>query len=386
MEEIEVTASFGDNPLWTRHFPAGDLAIGDGEDCDFPGLASIVRVDRAALARERRVAIEVERVRLTVALGPAETLARAPLAARIDASALASWALSALFHAALIASFALLLPRVASDEVSRDQLLAMRAYLTNAAERDDAPIVPAPVVHGPACITLPVAGGGGARRDEREIGHARAGATPRSAPKRAAEALEDSAAFGVVALAAPSTCDDAGDVPTAVGGSDAWPRVGLGNYGPPWSDARDVVPSDVVIGGSGGGGVGWGTIGLGPSPALGVVPAVPVARCVRRARASAPGATVRAITVSGALDASDVRAAVRRSEAEIARCRRDARAGTVTVALLVARDGSVSAARAAGSDMPEAVSACVVGVFEKMSFAPPARANATVTCGVAFAP
>ena len=390
VDEIEVTASFGDNPLWTRHFPVGDLAIGDGEDCDFPGLATIVRVDRATLTRERRVAIDVERVRLTVSLGLAEALARAPLAARIDASAAASWTLSAIVHAALIASFALLLPHVASDDVSRDQLLAMRAYLATAAEHDDAPIVPAPAVHGPACITLPVAGGGGSRRDEREIGHARAGAARRPAPKRAADALEDSAAFGVVALAAPSTCDDAGYAPAAVGGSDAWPRLGLGNYGPPWSDLRDVVPSEDVIGGPGGGGVGWGTIGLGPTPALGVVPAVPIGRCVRRVRVSAPRSIVhhpRTFAVAGGLGAADVRVVVRRSDDDLARCDRAGAAGSVTVAFLVARDGSVAAARDAGSDLSDAaVRACVVGAFEKMVFAPPAGGTATVTYAVAFAP
>lgn len=123
---------------------------------------------------------------------------------------------------------------------------------------------------------------------------------------------------------------------------------------------------------AGGGGTGWGTIGVGSYSSVGYGYGSSAGALVGHATASVPTVVIAQPRVLGSLDATSIRRYVRRRQDAIRNCyeqelfRRPKLEGTTLVSFMIGENGLVTAATGSGFD--DAVDRCVAGVVKTIEF------------------
>ena len=328
--------------------------------------------------------------------------------------------LSFLGHAAIVASLAMFMPKMATDDsdaMDRDQMMLMQKYLNASAvrENEQLPKEPSP--------SNDVAGGGstgekhqgtegaaGTSKPVTNKGHmAVKGNEPKSELSPKAE-LELARTFGMAGILAASMPADpnAPSSPWAkdIKGSDA--KAAFGDMFSPTID--DAAGYGVGLWGTGeggggtgagvgldhvntmgGGGGGTGKFGFGPGDKGGI------------GNGSAPGGgghVVKSpklrnpsIESNGRLPAEVIQRIVRQNFGRFRLCYEaglrgnPGLSGRVSTKFVIGRDGAVMQSSDAGSDLPDqAVTACVVRSFHSLSFPMPEGGIATVTYPIILTP
>lgn len=358
----------------------------------------------------------------TVSLGVSESEARIPVQAGrvIEESALATIAGSGLAHAALLATFAFFMPSLSQadmDTVNRDQVIAMKQYMTNAAERElDAQKVEAGKDEGQPADQLAgqrakdAEGAAGQNTPTPTQGHwsAKGDSQPQDVKLAKEHALSEAADFGMIGLLNSAAMSDtkAPVVPwgTILAGADKDSH--MGNL---WAgDIGDAFGSGLGLSGNeqGGGGKGEGigvtdvggiygrmgqctgaNCGDGHGHSTGKVPGnhVPTGPTMRQPPT---------VETNGRLPGDVIQRIVRQNQGRMLNCYQQGLAknpglqGRVQVAFVIGRDGAVSTAQdTAGSDLPDnAVRQCVVRSFLNISFPEPKGGTVNVTYPFTFTP
>jgi hypothetical protein len=329
--------------------------------------------------------------------------------------------LSLLAHAGIIASLAFFMPKMAADDadaIDRDQILLMQKYLAASAERereetDDE-------ASGPSDAT----GGTGSRAEgaEGKAGNPNAPAAdarfavkknddgdPRLARERAKIEASDFGMIGLLATfsGAPSGPVNPWGAPTA-NGPDA-----VNATGNMWaSDIGDSFGYGLGLNGVGEGGgcaggqncgmIGLGQIGplghgAGPHDGQGLGPggwgrgAGPLKGA--RPPRGAPTMRQERTTVNGRIPEEVIQRIVRQNFGRFRLCYENglrtnpALTGRVATKFVIGRDGAVSMAADAGSDLPDqGVVSCVVRGFSNLSFPAPEGGTVKVVYPIVFAP
>jgi hypothetical protein len=345
---------------------------------------------------------------------------RAPmgLLASIDAQAHAYTGMSALMHGALIASLAFFLPAMKGSDgetIDRDEAAAMAPYLSAIAEREREP-------HDEPAKAEDTSEGGGAKgaaasQASGTLGSAEAparsdaryavrGTPDNTDPHLARErALLEVETFGMIAVLSGSR-ENAPITPwgqTDASGRD--PKSALGNmWGVNLDDAfgtGGLGPSGAGIGGGGtcDGCVGLDSVGvlghdLGDGPGRG--PGIGHGHGVLPSTYTPKGIRMRvgdSVVTGGQIPAEVIQRIVRQNFGRFRMCYEDglrvnpALGGRVAVKFIIDRQGAVSLASDAGSDLPDQrVIACVVRGFQNLSFPEPKGGIAKVTYPIVFTP
>lgn len=326
--------------------------------------------------------------------------------------------LSALGHAAIVASMALFMPSMTNDAESldRDQLLLMQKMLTAAAERENE------MQEMPGASDAPAAGGGKQSGEAHQGEAGQAGTTrhvttngrmafrgdnqPPEVGRRAE--MEEARTFGLVGILggeknAPSSPwgeHHAGSDPLNAQGSlfaqtiDDASGFGLGLWGTGEGGGGkgkgvgiDGVGS--TIGGGSGTCTGNNCFGRGDKDGFGISSGKSGGGHV----AKAPVFREVGITTNGKLPPEVIQRVVRQNFGKFRFCydaglrQNPALTGRVSTRFVIDRNGAVSLAQDAGSDLPNReVVQCIVRSFHSLSFPEPQGGMVTVTYPIMLTP
>ena len=246
MLELEVTLTWGNNPLWTRHYPARRSVTVLGVTIAWPEITTDGHV---SWIDDAHALVTSGDLTLAVSVAPRERLApcRAPLGD-------VPMALSFVAHLVALGSLAHYRP--VEEARPERQLLAMRAYLDRTPANE-------PTEHDVTVSARNLTWTAGATHEWVPTGSNSAGARravgDEAAPATREAALAEASGFGVIGLLAPAA--QATD-----GTDDTWQRPGGGTAGL-WSADGDLIgaglgPLGMHVGGAGdGAGVGTGNTG-----------------------------------------------------------------------------------------------------------------------------
>ncbi len=461
-DEIEVMVLWGDNMLHVAHVDAdGAFTIGEAANADYVipsselGVNSLDLVSNAGGTPHLHIPsgaqgwVELEGVRMTtddarlqsavpltagakahlevcgftfrVALVAAGKRVPKGLAAGFEKRSPAFFGLSALAHAAIVASMALFVPPLGltDDEgTDKDRLYAMQAYLASQAEREQE----AKEEQAAAEDANGSTGDEGqrAKDEEGEMGKLNAAKTnrrfqlkgPKSNPDphmSRPELVQQAREFGLIGLLANGIASDPNN-PTATFGRDTAlgqdDIAAMGNmFGEDIGESGGVGGLGLTGIGEGGGGR-WEGIGLGDIGTIGhgsgsCAPGATNCqgfgnshgRLTGAHKTKAPNVRVGTSTVSGRLPASTIQRVVRQSYGRFRMCYEQALrnnpnlTGRVTVRFVIGNDGAVSNASNGGSDLPDSGAVgCVVRSFYGLSFPSPESGIVTVVYPIQFSP
>lgn len=443
-ERVEATLAWGDNVLATKHFALTDpITLGDAPGCDFAlpdeivGSSSLNILSHATgstyvnpprgnpieLKRGQPTSILMGEFTLTLEIVAAGKKVAGTLAAAVQESALKSVGASAFMHVAIFASLAFFLPSLSGDnaeEISRDQMYAMRAYLDATAEHEKEP----PPSDGDQGATSgandPGAGGGKAKGPEGAMGkqtatnsgHYSAKGDAKEVTLARDQELAIAKDFGMIGLLSSSSLSDpnAPIVPwgSVLNGSDK--ESHMGNL---WAgDIGDAFGSGLGLTGPGEGGGGnaegigindIGGLGRSLDGHLGNGTCAGPGPCRGIGHGRLPGAHVpgsgpswrmaKDFEANGHLPAEVIQRVVRQNQGRFRNCyeaglrSNPSLAGRVAVKFIIDRQGGVSMAGDSGSDLPDAtVRECVVRSFYSLSFPAPGNGTVRVTYPILFSP
>ncbi len=385
------------------------------------------------LTEEMRVVVEAFAARSDGAFGEpivfeiasvrAGKVAKVGFMASLAGGALGFIGASFLGHAAIVASLAMFMPRMGADDadtIDRDQMLLMQKLLNASAERELTETPPDPSSTDGS--VAPAGGGGGERHmgEEGKAGkttpvttHGRMGFAGKDAESKIARAddLRMAQEEGLVGLlratssrdpnapASPWSMDEyqGSDTKSAMGdifsqniddapGSGGLALNGTGEGG----GGKGAGVGLDLSGGIGGGGRGKG-FGLGPGDKGGV--GWGHGKLPGGHTAKAPIMRTPEIKSNGRLPAEVIQRIVRQNMGRFRLCYENGlRAnpglqGRVSTQFVIGRDGAVSAANDAGSDLPDQkVVQCIVSSFTNLSFPQPEGGIATVVYPLVLSP
>lgn len=446
--ELDVTIFWSKggerSALTQKNLPlSGEVRVGEDTACHFtiPGLAShvlvstvagvttitppsgaVVFVDRLPvatssieLAAGKTADVTIGDFVVALSISAAETKPARDLGKAIRRSALGTILGSALVHASVFASLAFFMPSLSEasmEDVNRDQLDAMKHYLSSAAlnEQDAKPVEQNS--DGPGAQTAPSTkdpGGTTGTDAPKDQGKwaAQGTATPQDAKLARDHALAEASDFGMLKILG-TTDPKAPVVPwgTVMLGADKESR--LGNL---WGgDISDSFGTTIAL--------SDGPTCTGPNCSHGVdledvgnLTARTVSHCsgdhcdasgvdhggpqMRTHETKSPNVRPDPnFSTNGHLDAEIIRRTVRQNEGKMVSCYADGLRknpgleGRVEVKFVIGRDGSVTMAQdGAGSDLPDqAVRACVVRSISTLSFSEPKDGTVKVTYPFTFSP
>jgi len=328
--------------------------------------------------------------------------------------------LSLLGHAAIVASLAMFMPKMGADDseaIDRDQLLMMQKLLNASAEREptkeEQPSAPGAEEAGGSSTGAPHKGESGAAGTTKHVttdGRMGFKGTDGDRQLSRKEELETAKVFGMAGILAGATVNDpnAPSTPWAVEfkGADeksafgkmfgqdiadtAGFGVGLWGTGEGGGGTADVIGLDHVntVGGGGGGpgkfGIGKGDkdgMGNGHGPGAG------------GHQVKTPILRTPQIQTNGRLPPEVIQRIVRQNFGRFRLCyetglrQNPALSGRVATKFVIGRDGAVSQASDAGSDLPDReVVSCIVRGFHGLSFPSPEGGIATVTYPIILSP
>ena len=343
--------------------------------------------------------------------------------AALAGSALGFVGASFLGHAAIVASLAMFMPKMGADDsegIDRDQLLTMQKLLNASAEREPEQKEQTDSSDG---NVAPKGGGGGERHmgEEGKAGkttpvttHGRMGLKGSDSESKLSRAQElDYAQHeGLVGILLASTTNTDPNAPHSIWSQDPYQgsddKSAQGDiFSQNIDDAAGAGGLGVSGAGEGGGGKGAGvgldlTGGLGGGGKGKGFGLGPGEGGVGTGRGKLPGGhqvkspTLRqptSIDTNGRLPAEVIQRIVRQNFGRMRLCYTNGLRGNpglqgrVSTKFVIGRDGSVSAARDAGSDLPDqAVVQCIVSSFMALSFPQPEGGIATVTYPLTLSP
>ena len=453
--ELDVTlfwSKAGDrNALAQKNLPVGtNVVIGEGADCHFTvpsellGATSHVLVSSAggeitvtppanasvffdALPRVAAPfvlgighAADVTIGDFTIRLGISESEDKVAPAGLLDGNSASIIAGSGLAHAALFAAFAFFMPSMSEaslEDMNRDQMLQMKQYMTNIAEREQEQTEQPADTQGAADSSSPGekakdaegAMGGSTPTTQTGKWSAKGDSTPQDAKLARDRALSEAADFGMLGLLNSAQFSDpkAPVVPwgTVLAGADKESHMGNlwgGDIGDAFGTGLGMSGNEQGGGGKGEGigisdvgGLGHmlgnctgehcppgGGIGHGGKPGGGHVPHGPSMR-------PPPD-----ISTNGHLPPEVIQRIVRQNSGRMLNCYTEglksnpSLEGRVAVQFVIGRDGSVTMSQdTSGSDLADpAVRACVVKQFYNISFPEPKDGTVRVIYPMTFSP
>ena len=332
--------------------------------------------------------------------------------------------LSFLGHAAIVASLALFMPSMATDDseaMDRDQMMLMQKFLSASAERETEQLKQ----DGPADAQSGGGSTGEAHKDESgAAGSQKPVVTPGRMAVKGSDARSDLSPkqlnemvrkFGMVGLVSASLTSDpnapASIWATEMHGADADSRRG-DMFSPNIGDATGtglalsgtgeggggnglgvgIDRAGTLCGGVGCGAGGKGPFGLGPGDKGGM--GIGHGPGGSGHTAKAPVLRPEPITnANGRLPAEVIQRIVRQNFGRFRACYETALRtnpslhGRIATKFVIGRDGAVNQSSDAGSDLPDqAVVACVVRSFNTLSFPAPEGGVATVTYPIILTP
>ena len=456
LDAVEVTVRWGAETMKVSHVKAGaSFVLGEGGDFVMPeallgganaslvvsrgnaGYAIVPRNARGTftakgenavaleggtevlLVANAKVAIEMGDFTIDIAAVRAGKVLPVGFLGRLGAGAMGMIGLSALGHAAIVASLAFFMPKMATNDaenVDRDQMLLMQKFLAASAEKE---VPPPPPERQTASDPT---GGGSTGADPHKGPEGSSGVVTskndgRAATKRKGEdpqlTRKDELAlardFGMIGLMATgpqpgvaspwATDDPAGrDAENKHGKmygqtiDDAF-GFGFGLHSAGESgggDGTGIALKGIGTKFGGGGGPGEAGIGKGDKDDLG------------NGHGKLPGThgsvapNIRqppTFDTNGRIPADVIQRIVRMNFGRFMMCYQDglknnpSLTGRVSTRFIINRDGSVMSANDAGSDMPDQkVTACIVSAFHSLSFPEPQGGVATVTYPLVLTP
>lgn len=469
IDAVEVTVRWGSQVLSVKHLENGkSFFVGEGADLSLPedivGAARVAIVEsrnggtyvmiprgaRGTVARKggqsdsimnageialeygMTVTLEVGAVRADGTTGEPITFevttVRAGKVAPIGfLAALAGGAtgfigLSFLGHAAIVASLAMFMPKMATDDndaMDRDQMMLMQKFLSASAEREQE--------QAKQELANAAEATGGGSTGEPHKGESGAAGTPKAASTSkghmgfkgtdAAPALspkterELAATFGMIGLmstgaktdpnapASPWAKEFAGSDDRSAKGALAGNGIddafgfglglsGNGEGGGGTSEGSVGIDGVGTIGGGGGGTGKWG-IGKGDKDGIGNGHGPGAGGHV----AKAPILRNPSLETNGRLPAEVIQRVVRLNFGRFRLCYEaglrgnPSLTGRVATKFVIGRDGTVATASDAGSDLPDQqVVACVIRGFQNLTFPAPEGGIATVTYPILLSP
>lgn len=331
-------------------------------------------------------------------------------------------ALSFLGHAAIVASLAMFMPKMGTDDaegIDRDQLLMMQKLLTASAERE-----PEQTKETSGASEEPTGGGSTGQAHKGESGAAGTtkpvttnghmgfkGKDNESVVSRR-EQLALAQEFGMAGLLAGAAVRDP-NAPTSPWGQDQYKgsdeKSALGKmFGTGIDDAMGMGGLGLTGTGEGGGGIGEG-IGLERVGTVGGGGGGPGKWGIGRGDkdgignghgpgsgghvAKAPIMRNPTVSTNGRLPPEVIQRIVRQNFGRFRLCyetglrQNPSLSGRVSTSFVIARDGSVSQSQDSGSDLPDqGVVSCIVRSFQNLSFPAPEGGIATVTYPIVLAP
>ncbi|MBX3125483.1 MAG: AgmX/PglI C-terminal domain-containing protein [Polyangiaceae bacterium] len=443
--EVEITIRWGSNVLGVAHVPmARGYRIGE-EHADFVVPASVLGginfelvqggepatlcvppgatvrragqlVDASTLSLDSGACYDVRLGELSIrvaAVAAGKETAR-KLVATSEAASMFSFGLTALAAGALMTTLAMFVPPLGlteDDSASQERIYAIQQYLDSAAERERERKDPTPVEeHAQGGSEAAAAGAKGESGALGKVGAPRtnrraatAGPKDTTDPHLAREqAMREARSFGMIGLLNDGGGSMAQTAPwgrdTSLGTDD------LDAIGNMWGDdlGESGGSGGLALSGIGSGGglrgdsIGLGSIGtcgstfcgglehgFGSSTARPGGTHKPVAPTMR------PGVT----DVSGSLPGDVIQRIVRQNYGRFRMCYENGLrgnpnlAGRVAVRFVISRDGAVSHATNAGSDLPDSsVVGCVVSAYYGLSFPAPQDGIVTVNYPIQFSP
>jgi hypothetical protein len=418
----------------------GNVTMRDGASESFASLAArnamsssseLPGASQIALAHGMAVTLEIGAERadgtigepVTFDIGTVRAGKVAPIGflASLAGGATGFVGLSFLGHAAIVASLAMFMPKMATDDsdaMDRDQMMLMQKFLSASAERE-AEQQP----RDTAASNDPAGGGStgekhqgpegaaGTNKVVAKPGHmANKGNEEKSVLSRREE-LQTAQAFGMAGLLASSMPTDpnapaspwskeilkGSSVKSAMGDMfsssiDDATGTGLGLYGTGeggGGDGAGVGLDHVATIGGGGGGTGPSGIGPGDRSGIGIGHGpgqgghIPKPPSIRNPK----------IESNGRLPGEVIQRIVRQNFGRFRLCYEGGLrgnpglSGRVTTKFVIGRDGQVMQSSDAGSDLPDQnVVACVVRSFNSLSFPVPDGGIATVTYPIVLTP
>lgn len=345
-------------------------------------------------------------------------------AAILEDSTVRTVAGSGIAHAAILAAVAFFMPSLSmadDDNIDRQRMLDLKAYIQSAAEREQDQ-KPQDATQGDTGVKSDASGGQKAKNEEGAMGgpkevvkpgrwSAKGDERPENAQLAREHALKEAAEFGMIGLIASQSQSDpnAPVVPwgNVLAGSDR--ESHMGNL---WSgDMGDAFGTGLGLSGVGDGGGGKGIgIGINDFGGLGRTLDQRLGNCGGGANCGMGHGSGRlppthvgrgphidwnpTITTNGRLDAAVIQRIVRQNSGRFVACYQDglrtnpSLQGRVAVAFVIGRDGEVSAAQDTnGSDLADQnVRACVVKAFYGVSFPEPGGGQVHVTYPFTFSP
>ena len=374
------------------------------------------------IAIEAGTKIELEIGTMTFTIEAVRAGKKAPRSlASLKDSAFGFVGLSFLGHTAIVACLMMFMPSMAmadTESMDRDQMLAMQKYLNASAQREAE--MPKPTETAPS--TEPTGGGSNGAAHQGESGAA--GTTKpvttnghmafKGADKESSLSRKDEIAlagdFGMLGIIASSKQFDP-NAPTSpwgkeYHGSDAksaqgklWGAsiddamgygLGLSGDGEGGGGKADVVGDGNIntVGGGGGGPGKWG-FGKGDKDGIGNGHGPDGGGHV----AKAPIMRTPSFDTNGRLPAEVIQRIVRQNFGRFRLCYEGglrgnpSLTGRVSTKFIIDRNGGVSVAQDAGSDLPDQqVVSCVVRSFGNLTFPQPEGGVATVTYPIVFSP
>ncbi len=349
------------------------------------------------------------------------------LLARLAGGATGLVGLSFLGHAAIVASMAMFMPKIAADDADaadRDQMMLMQKYLSAAAERENEP-VPQPQngESGPQ---------GGGSTGERHAGPEGVSGTTktvstsgrlavkgneRDAALSRKQEIEQAKDFGMIELLGTLNGGMGSNAPASPWGEEPRGNQDKNAKGLMFSSTIDDamgfgfgLSGDGEGGGGDGKGVGLdhvGTVGNGagdPNGKFGIGKCTdPNGKCEGFGIGHGPGGggykpkapimREAVTTTNGRLPAEVIQRVVRQNFGRFRMCYENGLrnnpglSGRVVTTFVIDRNGAVSIARDGGSDLPDqAVVQCIVRSFGNLSFPSPDSGVATVTYPIILSP
>ena len=373
---------------------------------------------QVALAPNAKLTIELGSFAIEVAAVRAGKVLPVGFLSALATGAAAFIGLSALGHAAIVASMALFMPSMTNDVegMDRDQLLLMQKMLTASAERENQMEEKTGASDAPA-------EGGGKQAGEAHKGEAGQAGTTRpvttsgrmafkgenQAPEvgRRAE-IEAAATFGMVAMIAgeknapnsPWGENHAGSDPLNAQGAMFADTIGdasgfgLGLWGTgegAGGKGKGVGIDGVgsTIGGGSGTCTGNNCMGRGDKDGFGIGSGPGKGNHIPKAPRFTEGVT----TTNGRLPAEVIQRVVRQNFGKFRFCyeaglrENPSLSGRVATRFVIDRNGAVSMSQDGGSDLPnQQVVQCIVRSFQSLSFPEPQGGMVTVTYPITLTP
>jgi hypothetical protein len=405
------------------HGARGNVTMRDGASESFESLAA-----RGAMhaSSELPGATELARahgISVTLEVGAVRAGKVAPVGflAALAGGATGFVGLSFIGHAAIVASLAMFMPKMATDDtdaMDRDQMMLMQKFLSASAERE-AEQQP----RDTAASNDPAGGGStgekhqgpegaaGTNKVVAKPGHMANKGTEDKSQLSRREELQTAQAFGMAGLLASSMPTDpnapaspwtkeifkGSSVKSAMGDMfstsiDDATGTGLGLSGNGEGGGGEGVGVGLDhVSTIGGGGGGTGPSGLGPGDRSGIGIGHGPGQGGHIARA--PSIRNPKIESNGRLPAEVIQRIVRQNFGRFRLCYESGLrgnpglSGRVATKFVIGRDGGVMQSSDAGSDLPDQnVVACVVRSFNSLSFPAPEGGIATVTYPIILTP